>query len=56
MSSLSRTIARNMARAGTIEAVSKGYVKCPKCGQALKHQSKTGRGVACKCGWRGRIK
>lgn len=57
MSSLSRSIARGIARNSTVEAVANGRVKCPGCHvRTLQRKNPASKTVLCKCGWRGRIR
>ena len=57
MSSMSKTIKRQMARNDKNDLLLFGRVACPKCGRALHKRTPFGRGVKChKCGFEGKMK
>ena len=58
MSSMVRSIRRNIIREGALGAAQTGRLTCPKCKQAvLKHKNLVSRKMECpNCGWKGRIK
>lgn len=58
MSSMCRSIRRNMRRESALGAAQVGKLTCPKCKNAtLTRKNIVSRKMICpSCGWRGRIK
>jgi predicted RNA-binding Zn-ribbon protein involved in translation (DUF1610 family) len=57
MSSMSRTIGRNMSRFIASHALKMGRLICPKCGKVLHRKRLSLRKVVCDgCGFQGRMK